>query len=63
MVPSSLPNDEPAKLARNDANDAANQEALAALGWACHVVWECEMRGRGALAARLRAFLDGSAAG
>ena len=46
-----------AKFARNVARDAAKGEALAALGWACLVLWECELRDREALAARLQGFL------
>lgn len=48
-----------AKLARNRARDAENARDLAELGWEAHVVWECEVKDREALAARLRAFLDG----
>ena len=49
-----------AKFARNRERDIENARELAALGWAHHVVWECEAKDRGALTARLRAFLDGS---
>jgi DNA mismatch endonuclease, patch repair protein len=45
------------KFARNVARDAAKLEALAALGWAPLVLWECELRDREALSSRLRAFL------
>jgi len=45
------------KFARNVARDAAKLEALAGLGWAALVLWECELRDREALASRLRAFL------
>lgn len=33
-----------AKLARNQARDAAALAALAALGWRALVVWECELK-------------------
>jgi len=46
------------KLARNKARDLAQQEALAAAGWAVMVVWECEIRDLAALAGRLGAFLS-----
>lgn len=48
-----------AKIARNVARDAGTRAALEAAGWGVAVVWECELRDRGAVAARLRAFLDG----
>lgn len=47
-----------AKIARNRARDAAALEALAALGWSAVVVWECELRNEGAVAARLAGFLQ-----
>lgn len=46
------------KIARNRARDVKNQDALQSLGWGVLVVWECELKDRDALAARLRAFLD-----
>lgn len=46
-----------AKIDRNRARDAAALEALAALGWSALVVWECELRDEGAVAARLAGFL------
>lgn len=33
-----------AKIARNRARDAANAEALTAMGWRVVVLWECEVR-------------------
>jgi DNA mismatch endonuclease (patch repair protein) len=46
-----------AKIARNRARDAAHREKLAALGWRALVVWECELKDRAALEAKLRDFL------
>ena len=46
-----------AKVARNRARDAANREALAALGWRVETVWECELKDRSALEARARNWL------
>jgi DNA mismatch endonuclease (patch repair protein) len=46
-----------AKIARNRARDAAHQETLAAQGWRALIVWECELKDRAALEAKLRAFL------
>ncbi len=43
-----------AKVARNRRRDAANLEALAALGWRTLVVFECELKDAPALEARLR---------
>ncbi|KAA5801572.1 DNA mismatch endonuclease Vsr [Alkalicaulis satelles] len=46
-----------AKIARNVARDAASLAALEADGWQALVVWECALKDREALAARLQAFL------
>jgi DNA mismatch endonuclease (patch repair protein) len=46
-----------AKIARNRARDAEHQATLAARGWRALIVWECELKDRAALEARLRAFL------
>lgn len=46
-----------AKVARNRTRDAANNEALATAGWRVETIWECEMKDRAALEARLRALL------
>jgi DNA mismatch endonuclease (patch repair protein) len=45
------------KLARNKVRDLAQQEALAAEGWAVMVVWECEIRDLAAQEGRLGVFL------
>ena len=45
------------KIARNRARDAKNLAALDALGWRTLVVYECELKDPGALAARLGAAL------
>ncbi|MFB8832019.1 very short patch repair endonuclease [Azotobacter sp. CWF10] len=47
------------KIACNRERDTENVARLAALGWCTHIVWECELRDRAALAHRLRAFLEG----
>ena len=47
-----------AKFDRNVARDTASAQALAALGWDVHVIWECETRRITALADRLRDFLQ-----
>jgi len=44
-----------AKIARNRTRDAANQAALAAMGWRPLTVWECELKDEAALEARMRA--------
>jgi DNA mismatch endonuclease (patch repair protein) len=49
-----------AKIARNRARDLAHQEKLAALGWRAFVVWECELKDRAAVEAKLREFLANS---
>lgn len=48
------------KIARNRARDAAALEALAALGWSTHVVWECALVDEPAVASALSAFLHTS---
>lgn len=45
------------KLDRNVERDRDNQQRLGNLGWRLLVVWECEVGDKGALAARLKAFL------
>ena len=47
-----------AKIARNRARDAEAVAALEAQGWRVLVVWECALRDRDALRARLRAFVS-----
>ncbi|WBQ09356.1 DNA mismatch endonuclease Vsr [Hyphomonadaceae bacterium ML37] len=49
-----------AKIARNRARDAASDAALADAGWRVMTVWECEMKDRAGLAARLQGFLGPS---
>jgi DNA mismatch endonuclease (patch repair protein) len=46
-----------AKIARNRARDAAHGARLAELGWRALTVWECELKDKGALEKKLRAFL------
>ena len=47
-----------AKIARNQARDAAAQTELAELGWDVAVIWECQMKDMDALGNRLNAFLN-----
>lgn len=46
-----------AKVARNRARDAKAREALQAAGWRPETIWECELKDRAALEARLEALL------
>lgn len=46
-----------AKIGRNKARDAAALEAMAAGGWACLTIWECELADQTAISARLANFL------
>lgn len=46
-----------AKIARNQARDAATLTALKRAGWAALVIWECETRDGAALTRRLARFL------
>ncbi len=48
-----------AKIARNRTRDAATRTALDAAGWRVEVVWECDLKAAGVLAARVRGWLDG----
>lgn len=45
------------KIVRNRARDAAVLERLGDSGWSALTLWECELRDREAVSARLRAFL------
>lgn len=47
------------KFAANVARDASDIAALENLGWSVLVVWECETRKTGDLAATLAGFLEG----
>lgn len=46
-----------AKIARNEARDAAAVKALRAAGWRSLIVWECQLKAPEKVAARLRRFL------
>lgn len=46
------------KLSRNRARDAEHGIRLRGMGWDVLTIWECQIGDRGALRARLRAFLD-----
>lgn len=50
-----------AKVARNIARDGRNVTDLTAAGWRVETVWECEMKDREVLKARLSALLEGVA--
>ena len=52
-----------AKIARNRARDAAARAALETQGWRTLTVWECALRDRAALSARLVAFISGQGPG
>ncbi len=45
------------KVARNRARDAAARAALEAQGWCVETVWECELKDRARLEARMRGVL------
>jgi len=46
-----------AKVGRNRARDITARKALEAAGWRVETIWECELRARDALAARVRGWL------
>ncbi len=46
------------KVARNRARDAEARERLTAAGWRVETIWECELKDRAALAARLKAMIE-----
>lgn len=46
-----------AKVARNRARNSRATEALVAAGWRVETVWECELKDRAALEARITAWL------
>ncbi len=46
------------KLEGNVQRDLTNQQKLRASGWDILVCWECEIKDRNALTARVRQFLD-----
>ena len=45
------------KVGRNRERDAANREALAALGWRVETIWECDLKDASVLETRLRDLL------
>jgi DNA mismatch endonuclease (patch repair protein) len=45
------------KVGRNRARDVATRAKLEALGWRVETIWECELKDRDALAARVRGWL------
>lgn len=46
-----------AKIGRNVARDARNQQVLRETGWRALVIWECELADEATLTAKLAAFL------
>jgi DNA mismatch endonuclease (patch repair protein) len=46
-----------AKVGRNRARDVAARAALEALSWRVETIWECDLKDREALAARVRGWL------
>ena len=46
------------KVRRNRARDAASRAALEAAGWRVETIWECALKDRPALEARVRGFLS-----
>lgn len=46
------------KLEGNRARDIENMARLEDLGWEAMTIWECQLRDRDALEARVRRFLD-----
>jgi DNA mismatch endonuclease (patch repair protein) len=56
-VPQSNPRFWRTKLARNAARDAKQLAAIRKRGWRVLVVWECEIKDKKRLTARLRRFL------
>lgn len=45
------------KIAKNRKRDSQHQARLEETGWRVLIIWECEIKDRPALAARLQAFL------
>jgi G:T-mismatch repair DNA endonuclease (very short patch repair protein) len=46
-----------AKVGRNRSRDIGTREKLEAAGWRVETIWECEMKDRAALEARLAVLL------
>jgi len=46
------------KIAGNRERDARNLRSLSGMHWKCLVLWECQLKDDGALADRIRRFLD-----
>ena len=46
------------KVGRNRERDARNLEALTTMGWRVETIWECDLKDRAGLEARLRVLLD-----
>jgi len=51
------------KLSKNTSRDKKNQKLLREAGWNLLIVWQCEIRDAGALASKLKRFLEQSADG
>ncbi|WGS51897.1 very short patch repair endonuclease [Paraburkholderia sp. D15] len=48
-----------AKIVGNQLRDVAHAESLDALGWSVLTLWECELRDRATLIAKIAAFMSG----
>lgn len=46
------------KFARNMHRDMRNEDALKALGWRVLVIWECEVKDKGAIARKLKSVVS-----
>ena len=46
------------KVGRNRERDARHLEALTTMGWRVETIWECDLKDRTALEARLRTLLE-----
>lgn len=46
------------KITGNKARDERNLDRLRALGWACLVIWECQLKNQETLEQRIREFLE-----
>ena len=50
------------KVGRNRERDARTLAALTAMGWRVETIWECDLKDRAGLEARLQALLDATGA-
>ena len=47
------------KLAKTRARDVQNQEKLLKSGWDYLILWECQLKDKGALTEKIRKFMGG----